>query len=84
VPASFSLSYLMASASSLWFCCKFCISSNSKFVGGASRFGSLGGGGGGFCPCALTADSAWECSMWAETSLYFLLCRGLGGMALEL
>uniref|UniRef100_A0A2N9FH00 Uncharacterized protein n=1 Tax=Fagus sylvatica TaxID=28930 RepID=A0A2N9FH00_FAGSY len=34
--------------------------------------------------CALTADSAWECSMWAETSLCFLLCRGLGGMALEL
>uniref|UniRef100_A0A2N9H2B4 Uncharacterized protein n=1 Tax=Fagus sylvatica TaxID=28930 RepID=A0A2N9H2B4_FAGSY len=42
----------------------------------ASGFGSLGGGGGGFCPCTLTADSAWECSMWAETSLCFLLCRG--------
>uniref|UniRef100_A0A2N9HLS8 Uncharacterized protein n=1 Tax=Fagus sylvatica TaxID=28930 RepID=A0A2N9HLS8_FAGSY len=80
--ASFSLSCLIASASSLWFCCKLCISSSSRFVGGASGFGSLGGGGGGFC--ALTADSAWECSMWAETSLCFLLCRGLGGMALEL
>uniref|UniRef100_A0A2N9F8H4 Uncharacterized protein n=1 Tax=Fagus sylvatica TaxID=28930 RepID=A0A2N9F8H4_FAGSY len=49
-----------------------------------SRFGSLGGGCGGSCPCKLVADSAWEFSIWTETFLRLSLCRSLGGMILEL
>uniref|UniRef100_A0A2N9HZS4 Uncharacterized protein n=1 Tax=Fagus sylvatica TaxID=28930 RepID=A0A2N9HZS4_FAGSY len=55
----------------------------SDLFGSTSRFGSLGGGCGGSCPCTLVADSTREFSVWTETSLQLPLCRSLGGMILE-